>query len=60
MDTSKEYTSFVGAMADFFGRQEGQTLGDFNKELKALDTAQRAFFLGELKRIGYKFSASVG
>jgi hypothetical protein len=59
MDKDKTYTSFVGAMADFFGRMEGQSLGDFNKELKSLTPAERAWFFVNLKSIGYKFTDSV-
>jgi hypothetical protein len=59
MDISKTYTSFVGAMADFFGRKEGQSLGEFNMELKALTPEDRKFFFAGLKQNGYKFTDAV-
>lgn len=54
MNTDKEYSSFTGAMADFFGKKEGQSLAEFGQELKALTPETKAFFLG------YRFVASVG
>lgn len=59
MNTDKQYSSFTAAMADYFGKLEGQSLGDFSKELKALSPKDRQFFFDGLKANGYKFDANV-
>ena len=46
--------SFTGAMLDFFGKLPGMTAMDFQKELKALDTADRTYFRDQLATVGYK------
>lgn len=47
-----EKKSFVAACNSFFGRLPGQTLGDFQAELKTLDTNDRAYFVREFAKIG--------
>lgn len=46
-------TSFVGAMKDFFGFKEGQTLTAFSAELKTLSEEERNFFREGLRESGY-------
>jgi hypothetical protein len=43
---------FTKAMNDYFGRKPEQSVGDFGAELKALDQADREYFVREFKKIG--------
>lgn len=45
-------TSFIKAMNDFFGRKPGQTIGDFQAELKALTHEDKLYFVREFKKVG--------
>lgn len=47
-------TTFVMACNKFFGRKEGQTLQDFNQELKALTPKDRADLTEMFKTVGYE------
>jgi hypothetical protein len=47
-----EKKTFVSACNQFFGRLPGQTLGDFQAELKALDDNDRAYFVKEFAKVG--------
>jgi len=53
----KHDTTFVGAMLDFFGRKESQSLQDFAAEIRALSAEEKAWFRAELERFGYTFRA---
>jgi hypothetical protein len=48
-----KHITFVMAMKEHFGTLPGQTLMDFAKELKALDQDDRAYFINELRTVGY-------
>ena len=52
-------TSFIAAMKHFFGFKAGQTLIQFNDELKALTPADRAYFANGLRREGYEIPSGV-
>ena len=56
MDKTKEY-SLVAALRDFFELLPGQGLADFLKEVKELNTEDRAYFRTHLDAIGYKIKA---
>lgn len=45
--------TFVMACNAFFGRKPGQTLQEFNSELKALTEKDRADFVDMFKTVGY-------
>lgn len=51
-----EQKSFIKAMRDHFGKLPGQTLGDFQNELKALDDGDRAYFTREFTKIGVEIT----
>lgn len=40
------------AIHDFFGKKPNQTLGEFQNEIRALDEADRAYFVREFAKIG--------
>ena len=44
--------TFTKACHDYFGKLPGQSLGDFQKELKALDENDRAYFKREFLKVG--------
>ena len=44
--------TFTKACHDYFGRKPGQSLGEFQQELKALDEADRAYFKREFAKVG--------
>lgn len=48
-----EPRSFPAAMREFFGLLEGEGVGGFLQELKALDESDRAWFREELSRSGH-------
>ena len=48
--------TFVGATVDYFKRKEGQTTGEFQQELRALDDADRKYFTKLLEGVGYKIT----
>lgn len=41
--------SFTAAINEVFGKKPGQTLGEFQQELKALDPTDREYFKKHLK-----------
>ena len=45
--------TFAAAMKHFFGLKEGQTVGGFAQEIKALDLDDRAYFTKLLEGKGY-------
>ena len=45
--------SFPVAMRDFFGYRAGDTLKDFQAELKALSSDDKSFFRAGLEQNGY-------
>jgi len=44
--------SFTKAVVDYFGKKPGQTLPEFQQELKALTPEDRAYFVREFKKVG--------
>ena len=44
--------SFTKAIVDYFGKKPGQTLPEFQQELKALTPEDRAYFIREFKKVG--------
>lgn len=44
--------SFTKAVNEFFGRKPGQSLQEFQQELKALSPEDRAYFKREFAKIG--------
>jgi hypothetical protein len=44
--------SFTKAVVDYFGKKPGQTLPEFQQELKALTPEDRAYFIREFKKVG--------
>jgi len=44
--------SFTKAIVDYFGKKPGQTLPEFQQELKALTPEDRAYFVREFKKVG--------
>jgi hypothetical protein len=44
--------SFTKAVVDHFGKKPGQTLPEFQQELKALTPEDRAYFIREFKKVG--------
>lgn len=44
--------SFVAAMKGYFGFKEGQSLNDFQQELKALTHEDKLYFARELRKVG--------
>lgn len=46
--------SFVAACNDYFGRKPGQTLPEFQAELKALTEDDRKYFIREFVKVGYE------
>lgn len=53
MDTPKQEMSFAAAMKSFFGLKDGQTVGGFAQEIKALTIDDRAYFTKLLEGAGY-------
>jgi len=53
----KQDTTFAGAMMDFFGRKEGQSLQAFATEIRELSAEEKAWFRAELEKLGYTFKA---
>ena len=50
----------MGACAKYFGKKEGQSVGDFGKEIKELPPADRAWFASELTKVlGTEVSADL-
>jgi len=49
--------SFTKACNDYFGKKPGQTLADFQKELKELDADDRTYFRKEFAKIGIEIEA---
>ena len=45
-------TSFTKAIVDYFGKKPGQTLPEFQAELKALTPEDREYFVREFKKVG--------
>jgi hypothetical protein len=46
-------TTFVAAARDYFGYRPGQSLSDFNAELKALTEQDKAELIEGLRKEGY-------
>jgi hypothetical protein len=44
--------TFTAACNNYFGRKPGQNLGEFQQELKALNTEDREYFKREFAKIG--------
>ena len=44
--------SFTKAIVDYFGKKPGQTLPEFQQELKALTPEDRAYFIREFAKVG--------
>jgi hypothetical protein len=44
--------TFTAAMNETFGRKPGQTLGEFQQELKALGPEDREYFKREFLKVG--------
>lgn len=44
--------SFTKAIVDYFGKKPGQTLQEFQGEIKALTPEDRAYFIREFKKAG--------
>lgn len=40
------------AIHDFFGKKPNQTLSEFQAEIRALDEADRAYFVREFAKVG--------
>jgi hypothetical protein len=45
-------TSFIKAMMQYFGKKPGQTLSEFQAELKELSHDDRLYFVREFAKIG--------
>lgn len=45
-------STFTKAILEFFGKKPGQTLQDFQVELKALTSEDREYFKREFEKIG--------
>jgi hypothetical protein len=43
-------------MLHYFGKQDGQSLTDFQKELAALTKADKAWFAANLETVGYEIA----
>jgi hypothetical protein len=41
----------MGACAKYFGKKEGQSVGDFGKEIKEIAPADRVWFAAELTKV---------
>jgi hypothetical protein len=54
MDTTMETKklTFTAACNQYFGRKEGQTMGEFSAELKQLNEGDREYFKREFAKIG--------
>lgn len=50
--------AFIAAMKDYFGYHPNQTPMDFLKEVRALDDAEKAYFIQALKSVGYEVTGS--
>lgn len=46
-----EQKTFLKAMSDFFGKKEGQSLREFNEELKTLSQEDRIDLRNEFKKV---------
>jgi len=53
MDMTKE-VGFAMACSDYFGKHPGQTLGEFQAEVKALNPADKEEIREGLISLGYK------
>lgn len=53
-------TSFVVACNTYFGRKPGQTIGDFQAELKALTPKDRADLIAMFPSVGYTITEPQG
>lgn len=40
------------AIHDFFGKKPGQSLGEFQNEIRALTSEDRAYFVREFAKVG--------
>jgi hypothetical protein len=50
----------MGACAKFFGKKEGQSVGDFGQEIREISPADRAWFAAELtKALGTEVSSDL-
>lgn len=49
--------SFTKACVEYFGKKPGQTLPEFQQELKALTNADRDYFRVEFAKIGIEVEA---
>lgn len=49
--------TFAAAMFHYFGKQPGQSLAEFQKELAALRPADKAWFAANLPNVGYIVTA---
>jgi hypothetical protein len=41
----------MGACAKYFGKKEGQSVGDFGKEIKEISPSDRIWFAAELTKV---------
>lgn len=48
-----ENVTFVQAIHKFFGRKEGQSVGEFSQEIKALPAKDRADLKAMFPSVGY-------
>jgi hypothetical protein len=56
---SEKVMSFIQAMKDYFGLQEGKSNVDFLREIKALTIEDKKWFRENLPKVGYKIVDSV-
>lgn len=48
--------TFTAALVDFFGKQPGQSVGEFMQEIKALTQEDRAYFKREFVKVGIEIT----
>ena len=51
--------TFTKAIIDTFGRREGQSLADFQAELKVLSIEDRAYFLTQFAKIDIEIVSGI-
>lgn len=49
--------TFTKAVHEFFGKLPGQSLGEFQAEIKALTAEDRAYFVREFAKVGIYIDA---
>jgi len=48
--------TLTAALKDYFGYKQGQNLGEFMLELKALSVEDKAYFKREFVKVGYEIT----